>query len=170
VQTPTHLKAGILIDRTVSDRTTGPIRNLAIGLLGVYSHVFLDAISTLTYHPPDRMPGWFWFWYHAGLSVLSLKIWKQNQAKHRLAMICSLLPDLDWLVIKIPSLVGIRVHFWRRPLIHEMLFKTLFWLPPMRLLNHLPNLRRIRKAAILELFAYLLLSRSSLQPGHQQPR
>jgi hypothetical protein len=158
------LATGVLIDRAVPEIRSRCIRRLLIALLGIYSHAIMDALAALTYHPPEPPPGdRFWLGYHAGLAALSLSTWSKNQQEHKWAMICSVFPDLDWALIKIPGVVGIRKPILRRPVLHETLFRTIYWLPLVRLLNGLPNLREKKVAVILELILYVLY------PGRVMP-
>lgn len=159
MQTPTHLKTGVWIDRVVPDLRPGSIRRLLVAVLGIYSHAILDSLAALTYHPPDPSPGdRFWVGYHAAVTTLTLRVWKKNQQQHKWAMICSVLPDLDWLFIKTSAMLGNQIAVSRRPTLHGLLSKALYSLPLFRLLNHLPDLRQKKAAAILELILYLLLS------------
>jgi hypothetical protein len=74
----------------------GFIRNLVIAFLGVYSHAILDALSALTYHPPNPNPrDRFWLGYHAALTVQTLRLWTKYQGRHKFAM--SVLCFLIWI-------------------------------------------------------------------------
>jgi hypothetical protein len=160
VQTPTHLKTAVLINQLVPEIKPGYVRSLVVAFLGIYSHVLLDALSVLTYHPPNASPqDWFWRSYHAGLAALTLKVWTKNQQRHKWAMICAVLPDLDWFFIKIPKLTGNQTTALQRPILHELLFKTLYAVPLLGSLKRLPALRQKKSAVFLELVLYILLSR-----------
>ncbi len=170
MQAPTHLLTGVLIDQALPDIRPGYARQLMVGFLAVYSHATLDAVSALTYHPPASLASdRFWLGYHAGLAALSGWVWAANYKQHRWAMICAVLPDLDWLLVKVPKLFGTRITFWQQPMLHELLLKTLYVMPPLRLLVRLPNLRQRRPAALLELILFLLLSGLSRWQSHRKP-
>ncbi len=158
MQAPTHLLTGVLIDQALPDIRSGYARQLVVGLLAIYSHATLDAVSALTYHPPASLPSdRFWLGYHTGLAALTGWVWAANYKQHKWAMICAVLPDLDWLLVKIPNVFGTKIMFWQQPMLHELLFKTLYVLPPVRLLIRLPNLRQRRAAAFFELALFLFL-------------
>lgn len=159
MQTPTHLRTGVLIDQAVPDIKPGYIRSLVIAFLGIYSHAILDALSALTYHPPDPFPeDRFWLGYHAGVAALTLKVWLKNQHLHKWAMICSMLPDLDWVFIKIPTFWGRKASSSKRPILHELLFKSLYSLPLLSMLRRLPDLRQKKAAVAMEIIFYALLT------------
>ncbi len=159
MQAPTHLATGIFIDKVVPDIQPRIVRSMVIAFLSLGSHSCLDAVSGLTYHPPESSPDDpFWLAYHTGLIVLALSIVRRNQQKHKLAMACSVLPDLEWFLVKIPDGFRIRVPFWRRPILHELLSKALYSISPVRQLNRLPNLKQNRAAAVSELVVLILLT------------
>lgn len=157
MQAPTHLATGVFIDKVVPDVQPRFIRTVLIVVLSLFSHSWLDAVSRLTYHPPESSPhDPFWLSYHTGLSVLTVVFARKNQKEHKLAMICSVLPDLEWFLIRIPARLGIRVPFWRRPLLHELQSRVLYAFAPFRRLQRLPNLKQKKVAATSE-FAVLIL-------------
>jgi len=159
MQTPTHLMMGVRIDQTVPEIKPGLLRRLVIAFLSITSHAILDALSALTYHPPEASPGdRFWLGYHTMLTGLTFRVWIKNQQYHKWAMICSVLPDLDWLFIKIPNLIRVQTIHSQRPVLHEALSEALLSIPPLKLLKRLPNLRQAKVAATLELIAYVFLS------------
>jgi hypothetical protein len=166
VQTPTHLATGVLIDQSLKDIRPGFIRGVLIALLSIYTHAVLDALSALTYHPPDPYPDdHFWLGYHAALTTLTLKVWTKHRKRHAFAMICSVLPDLDWVLIRSPRFYGGRFASWQKPALHIWLLKTLYALPPFWPLKFLPNLRQKKIAAISELIVLELLSNAILAAG-----
>lgn len=157
MQAPTHLATGIFIDKVIAGVQPRFIRTMLIVVLSLLSHSWLDAVSRLTYHPPEPSPhDPFWLSYHTGLSVLAVVIARKNQKEHKLAMLCSVLPDLEWFLIRIPARLGIRVPFWRRPILHELQSRALYAFSPFRRPQRLPNLKQKRAAAISE-FAVLIL-------------
>jgi hypothetical protein len=166
VQTPTHLATGVLIDQSLKDIRPGFIRGVLIALLSIYTHAVLDALSALTYHPPDPHPeDHFWLGYHAALTTLTLKVWTKHRKRHAFAMICSVLPDLDWVLIRIPRFSKRQSVSGHKPVLHAWLSKPLYSLPPLWLLKFLPSLRQKKIAAITELVVFMLLSDASLAAG-----
>jgi hypothetical protein len=158
MQAPTHLATGVLIDKVVPDIQPRFIRSLIIAFISLASHSSLDAVSRLTYHPPKSSPrDPFWLIYHTGLAVVALIIARRNQKKHLLAMIFSVLPDLEWFLIKIPNSLGIQITFWRRPILHELQSRALYTFSPFRLLNRLPDLKQQKAAATSEFVIFGLL-------------
>lgn len=102
------------------------------------------------------------------------EVWKckrqpiKNHRQHKWAMIFSVLPDLDWLFIKISTLFGNRTADSHQPVLHQLAYKTLYSLPLLRLLDRLPNLRHRKGAAGLELVLIILLSGDRFGPWKEK--
>ncbi|NJL06748.1 MAG: hypothetical protein HC911_17975 [Chloroflexaceae bacterium] len=171
MQTPTHTLAGVLLGRALAARIPHrATRWVVIGMATVVLHGILDRLARLTYHPAD--PLWldpFWVSYHAGMVVLSL--WSLTRYGHSdtHAVIGANLPDLDWVVLHGSRTLGIQFSFWSTPILHEMLYRGIDWLPGMGWLRDLPTNSDQPWGSVLELLLLLSLLGWLWQTRRQHP-
>ncbi|MBI4577207.1 MAG: hypothetical protein HY722_13185 [Planctomycetes bacterium] len=176
MQAITHLAAGAILGR-LADRSGAP-RTLALGLgapLAVASHVILDDLARLTYHPSD--PRWddaFWLVFMAVtvLAALAGAWWWRREA---VWMGLALIPDLDW-VVRALGQCGLPLA-WRPGDLHD----ALRGLPGPRewggLMDRLPDWRGLDAASAVEAalvsvlvtLAWALGVRTSTGPGGTGP-
>src|SRR5579863_1844565 len=99
MQTPTHMVAGVLIQKTIVGKNR-PLTLAIVAVVAFLSHGFLDKLAQITYHPanPD-FHSVFWMTYHSILLVVAIVtgciFWK----KYKWGMIFANLPDVDWIFI-----------------------------------------------------------------------
>ena len=84
MQEPTHLAAGIVIQKAMRKARPLPLKYFLIAFLALLSHGILDRLANVTYHPPSALPrDWFWISFHvlwpAYLSTFSLNIGKNTR-------------------------------------------------------------------------------------------
>jgi hypothetical protein len=152
MQAPTHLATGILIEKATRSVKPSTARRSLVVLLAVTSHGFLDRLARFTYHPPDPLFGdWFWTCYHLAVWTISIFIPIKCFRKYKLGLISSIIPDLDWLVLHSSKLLSLQVPFWKKPLLHEILFDFIDLLLPSDILRPLPNWNTERKSIVVEL-------------------
>jgi hypothetical protein len=152
MQGPTHLIAGVLIQKAMGKVRPLLLQYFLVAFLAIISHEILDELARLTYHPSKPLiDDWFWVSYHTILAFLIIFVFAKYWRRYKLGLIFSVLPDLDWVVIHSSELFSFRISFWKRPILHESLFSFLDSLFPFRFLNTLPDLSLERKGVILEL-------------------
>jgi hypothetical protein len=158
MQGPTHLIAGVLIQKAMRKIRPLPLQYFLIAFLAIISHGILDGLARLTYHPSKPLADdSFWVSYHTVLAFLVIFIFVKYWKRYKLGLIFSVLPDLDWIVIHSSELFSFRISFWKRPIMHESLFSFLDSLPPLSFLNTLPDWSLERKGIILELALLIIL-------------
>jgi len=157
MQAPTHLVAGMLIQKSF-DRVRHPvICSLVVALVAFLSHGILDSLARFTYHPPEPIANEFWISYHVIMVVLTIYIFLRYWTKYKLGLVFSILPDLDWLILYSSKLLSIQTPLWSQPLLHKISFGFLGSLPQLSFLNSLPDWSLDEKAAILEMVPLLLM-------------
>ena len=143
MQEPTHILAGVLIQRSFASIKPRP---LALGLTAVcafLSHGLLDRLANATYHPPDaNFHNLFWICFHSGVlifTVLFLVIWWK---RYKWGIFFAALPDLDWVFIHGQKILGIHLSFYQKPHMHNLLHVVFDETPPfscLRIPNHRHN-------------------------------
>lgn len=170
MQAPTHILAGVLIQKACSCQRH---HRLALGLtasLAFLSHGFLDRLANLTYHrayPDFHSP--IWVGYHAALLMVTILFlcWWWKPFKWGIVFAC--LPDLDWIFIHGQELLRFNLAFYRKPILHSLLGCVFDHLPGFAWLGHLPNYRSnpwaiIPEAVLITVLAIALRGRNRLPP------
>ena len=167
MQGPTHLVTGILIQKSLTKIRPMPLQYSAVAALAVLSHGILDHLAKATYHPPTPLAhDWFWIMSHLAIGVLTLCVIVRYWRGYKFSMLCSILPDLDWLLRPVTNFFS--MGFGQKPL-HTLLNRFIDLVIPPKIWDVLPNWNLARKGLIVEvvLFAILLacihaLGRSAL--------
>ena len=161
MQAYTHVIAGAFIEygarRGLRSR---PLAVLATAVAGPVSHIVLDALSILTYHPASA--SWddpAWVSIHAlGYALAIFLAVKLRRFWFGIGM--ALLPDLDWVVRALSS-----PPLWRPGALHAWFAALPGLWEVCRACEALPNLRALPLAAVPELLvgiaAAIHVSRSS---------
>lgn len=124
--------------------------------LGIASHVVIDDLARLTYHPPQAMKeDLFWVGYHIFAVVATLAcliVWRRYLA----GMLCAVLPDLDWIIRPLARVLG--WEWWKEGALHAFCRGLPGLAQIDGLLQKLPNWTGIPAASLNELiFASLLM-------------
>lgn len=152
MQAPTHILTGVLIEQAVSPIGSPALRYSAIVAAGAISHVLLDRVARLTYHPPDPLPrDWFWVGYHAltlgAAAHLVRTRWRGNKA----GILAASLPDFDWALTWAGRLLPGRQRRERPAHLHHHILRLVETVPGVRSLARLPNWTQRRGGSMLEL-------------------
>jgi hypothetical protein len=158
MQGPTHLVAGILIQKALRKMRPVPLQYFLIALLAIISHGILDKLARFTYHSPTPLfRDWFWISYHLAIAFLFIFIFVKYWGKYKFGLIFSVLPDFDWVVIHSSNFFSFQIPFWKEPILHKFFFSFLDSLPPFIFLNTLPNWNLKREGGILEFGIFAIL-------------
>ncbi len=138
MQAITHLAIGALIQRIIEAQNYPPYLSVFIIIcLAFLSHIFLDAIANITYHPPTPRKTTFWYSYHLFVlvsSVLFVIIFIQ----YWLGMLFANLPDIiDWLILRNYYWIKRKnrrfdISFIHKKVIDSVAKKCFWWLPDLR--------------------------------------
>lgn len=171
MQAPTHLLTGKLIEKTINKRGSSPWHKVLTALLALLSHGVVDSLARITYHPAAPLPGdWFWITYHAAVALFTIYLVIRNWKFSKLGPICSILPDLDWLVLYTTSALGVQLSFWKTPILHEFVINAVISLPLLKYLQNLPDWTEYRFGVLFELVLLLiLLALDLLLKGKEKP-
>ena len=158
MQAPTHVLAGVLIQKTFGNIASKPLRIFLIAVTGLFLHSVFDRIARLTYHPPDPdFKNALWVGYHIivllGFIASLYYFWEP----YKLGIIFSILPDFDWVIKHGSNALGVSSGFYDRPWIHESIHWFVDRIPPFAWLQHLPNLTHLPAAALFEVFIVAIL-------------
>ena len=153
MQLPTHFITGVMLDKLMRNSPLpGPARLAVLTGTCYLSHGILDKIARSTYHPPDPLDDRFWRVYHHNiLPTITWSVVANYGSKHWFAMLCSALPDLDWVIRDLKKKYGQKIPGWEGPLLNEGLHSFLNRVPGINLLNRLPDMRFERKGVLVEL-------------------
>ncbi|UCG90018.1 MAG: hypothetical protein JSU57_06025 [Candidatus Heimdallarchaeota archaeon] len=103
MQLPTHLIVGILIQYLISVVVPTPtwLAVILVAIIAFYSHFFLDGLSRLTYHPPERIHDNFWLTWHIFVYLSGIIIIILFFQGYWFGMLFANLPDLwDWYTLR----------------------------------------------------------------------
>jgi hypothetical protein len=175
MQAPTHLLAGVLIQKGFDWKQH---RRLAFGLTAVcafLSHGLLDKLANLTYHranPDFHSP--IWVAYHAALIPVTLLFLYWWWKPYKWGIIFACLPDVDWVFIHGQEIFHFHIPFYRQPHLHHLLGLIYNQLPPFAWLNRLPNCRNnpwaiLPEAALLIVVAAALRVKTRRSQSGQAP-
>jgi len=158
MQAPTHLLTGVLIQKMARKWCPLSDRRLPVASLAVLSHGILDRLARLTYHPPAPLSGdWFWVSYHLAITSMAICTSIKHWRTYKLGLICSILPDLDWLFLHTSNSLSFQIPLWKEPVLHKLLLSHIDSLPLLGSLNSLPDWTQDRKGVILELALLAML-------------
>lgn len=143
MQEPTHIVAGVLIQRAFEPVRPRP---LALGLTAVcafLSHGLLDRLANATYHPPQaKLHDPFWLCFHSGVLVFTILFLWIYWRRYKWGIFFACLPDLDWVFIHGQEILHIHLPFYHRPYLHNLLHVFFDVWPPfsyLRVPNHRQN-------------------------------
>jgi hypothetical protein len=157
MQEPTHILAGVIIQR--SFESVKP-RSLALGLTAVcafLSHGLLDRLANATYHPPNAdFHNTFWVCFHSGVVVCTIFFLFVYWRRFKWGIFFAALPDLDWVFIHGHAIFHIRLPFYQKPLMHNLLHKVFDEMPPFSYLK-IPSHRHNPWASLWEVSLVLAM-------------
>ncbi len=152
MQEPTHILAGVIIQKCFDWRRRRAVAFSLIAVLAFLSHGLLDKIANVTYHPPQAdFHDPFWVGYHLTVllaTILFLYIWWRQ---FKWGIIFAMLPDVDWVFIHGQKIFHINIPWYQRPHLHNLLHWIYEKIPPLSFLDHLPNHRHNTRACLWEL-------------------
>jgi hypothetical protein len=171
MQAPTHILAGVLIQKACSCRRHNRLALGPTALVAFLSHGFLDRLANLTYHranPDFHSP--IWVGYHATLLLVTILFLYWWWKPFRWGIVFACLPDLDWIFIHGQELLRFQIAFYREPLLHNLLGYVFDHLPGFGWLRHLPNYRSnpwaiVPEAVVITVLAFALRARRRPSPN-----
>src|SRR5580700_2359765 len=145
MQTPTHIVAGMVIQKALEGKNRAvPLTVTAV--VAFLSHGFLDKLAQITYHPakPDfHSP--FWVCYHLTLlatAIVFLCLWWR---RYKWGIFFANLPDVDWIFIHAQEIFHFKIPFYTHAHMHDLLGYIYEKVPPFSFVGHcldrLPNER-----------------------------
>jgi hypothetical protein len=123
MQGPTHLIAGVLIQKSLRSVQPIKLQYFLLAFLAVLSHGVLDGLTRFTYHPSTPfLNDWFWVSYHVVIASLTIFIFVKFWVRYKIGLIFSIFPDFDWVVLHSSSFFSYQIPFWNEPLLHKIFF------------------------------------------------
>lgn len=143
MQEPTHILAGILIQRAFE-----PVRPRALGLgltavCAFLSHGLLDRLANATYHPPNANfhdPSWVCF--HSSILLLTIAFLMKWWRRWKWGIFFACLPDLDWVFVHGQEIFHFKHPIYTKPYMHRFLnevFNRWLHLSKLQVPNHRMN-------------------------------
>lgn len=150
MQGPTHVIAGVLVQKSFDGIKNQWVRVPLIAITGLFFHCVFDRIARLTYHPPDPdFKSVFWVSYHLvvliGFIVSLYYFWKP----YKLGIIFSILPDFDWVIKHGSSALDIQSSY-PNGFIHNCIHWFVDRIPPFSFLQYLPDYTHLPYGIALE--------------------
>ena len=158
MQEPTHILAGVIIQKCFTWRKSRALALTLIAVLAFLSHGLLDKIADVTYHPAHGdFHDPFWVSYHLMIlvtTILFLCLWWRQ---FKWGIFFSMLPDLDWVFINGQEFLHLHISWYQRPHLHDLLHWLYAQVPPLAFLDHLPNHRQNPWACLWELLIVVIM-------------
>jgi hypothetical protein len=152
MQEPTHILAGVIIQRALYRKWSPAVMCVPVAILAFLSHGVLDKLANVTYHPGHAdFHSVVWVSYHSAVlifTILFLWLWWRTCWW---GILFAMLPDLDWVFIHGQELLHVQIPFYQKPHLHHLLHWILAQVPGIGWLDHLPNNRENPWAALWEL-------------------
>jgi hypothetical protein len=152
MQEPTHILAGVIIQRALLRKWSRKIMFVPMAILAFLSHGILDKLANVTYHPRRAdFHSVVWDSYHLTVlvfTILFLCFWWRS---FKWGILFAMLPDLDWVFIHGQEIFGLRLSWYQQPHLHHFLGWILANIPGLAWLDHLPNNREHWWGALFEL-------------------
>lgn len=140
MQEPTHILAGVLIQRSFQSVRPRALALTLTAACAFLSHGLLDRLANATYHPPvANFNDPFWLCFHSCVlvfTVVFLVIWWR---RYKVGIFFAALPDLDWVFIHGQKIFHIHLGFYQKPHMHNLLHIIFDVWPPfgyLRVPNH----------------------------------
>ena len=161
MQTPTHMVAGVLIQKSIVGKNR-PLTLTIVAVVAFLSHGFLDKLAQITFHPPNPdFHSVFWVTYHSILLVTAIAFGIIWWRKYKWGIIFANLPDVDWIFIHSQEIFHCKIPFYNQPHMHHFLGYIYDKIPPFSFvthyLNQLPNERHNPWACLCEVVLVALM-------------
>jgi len=156
MQGPTHLVAGICLQKAMRVMPPSPLRYLLVALLALLIHGILDRLAKFTYHPTK--PLWkdhFWMAYNVILALATIYILVLYWREYWFVSIFSIAPDFDWVMMNLSGYLGFLPY--KRPFLHDKLFRIVDSILTPSRTRFLPNWNLKRKGVLVELLLLAIL-------------
>lgn len=164
MQAPTHILTGVLIERAVRRHVNSRFDPLIIVTSGLVSHMLLDRVARLTYHPAKAMPrDPFWLSYHGLLVAATLLALKLYWPDHKLGILAAVFPDIDWIVFRPLTTLFPQLDALQGPVTHQAMMALLSAALPLHVFDGLPDWTLNEATVVIELAVLAALS-AALQP------
>ena len=167
MQLPTHILAGVAIQKAFQRIKYRPVALLLTAVLAFLSHGLLDKLAILTYHRPDAdFNDPVWVGYHVLVLLASIFFFYKFWRKYKFGIMFAILPDFDWVFIHGQKILGIDIPFYKTAHIHSIVHYVYDNTWPFYYLNNLPDYRYNPWTALFEIVAvilfYILLTREGV--------
>ncbi len=155
---PTHILAGMITRRTFVWRYFRGLAAFLTIVTALLLHGIFDKLGISTYHPAEaHFTDPFWLAYHVLVGLGTLVMLYMFWPDYKLGIIFSLIPDIDWLVIRTAHYFGQEVVFYKVPWMHNAINYFLDNVIPFSYLNMMPNQRDNPLACIWEILLFAIL-------------
>ena len=122
MQEPTHILAGVLIQRSLEPVRPKPLRLALVAAAAFLSHGLLDKLANATYHPPRaNFHDPVWVCFHSGVLLLTIVFLVLWWRRYWWGILFAALPDLDWIFIHGQEILHLHLPFYHQPYLHNFL-------------------------------------------------
>ncbi len=158
MQEPTHIMAGVVLGRIFRWRHYRGVSIPLTIILALLLHGIFDKLGLITYHPATTdFTDPFWLGYQVLMALSALVLLYMFWGEYKVAIVFSLIPDIDWIVLHTADAFHKEVIFYKTPLMHDALNYLLDNVIPFSYLNALPDLRTSEWACVIEFAFFGLL-------------
>jgi len=159
MQAPTHIMAGVIINRIFKWRNYKPVGLLLTFIFCLLVHGIFDKLAISVYRQPEADFGNpFWLVYHLVMWLSSIVLLYIFWGDYKWGIIFSLLPEIDWVVLGMQHIFHFDIPFYQMPWIHFSLNYVLDQMRIFNIMDLLPDNRQNPAACIGELALIALLA------------
>jgi hypothetical protein len=152
MQAPTHILAGVAIQKAFEGKKPRALALAAMAVLAFLSHGVLDKLARVTYHRPDAdFHNPIWVGFHVLVVIVTIIFLVLWWKPYKWGIIFASLPDVDWVFIHGQELLHIKIPFYRQPHLHHLLGLLVDHVPPFTYMDKLPNYRLQPWACVWEI-------------------
>jgi len=159
MQAPTHILAGVIINRIFKWRNYRPVGLLLTFILCLFVHAIFDKLSIAVYGSDDlSLNDPFWLIYHLAMWLGTIVLFYIFWREYKWGIVFSLIPEMDWIIIGLQHLFHFTISFYSVPWIHFGMNYIIDQIPPFNYAYLLPDNRLNPWACLWELLLIALLA------------
>ena len=159
MQAPTHIMAGVIINRLFKWRDYKLVGLFFTLIFCLLAHAIFDKLAMSVYRQPEPdFSNPFWLIYHLFMWLSSIVLLYIFWRDYKWGIIFSLFPEVDWVILGVQHLFHFDISFYQMPWIHFSLNYVIDQIPPFNYIDMLPDNRDNPLACIWELLLIIVLA------------
>jgi len=156
MHSPTHIVAGLVIGRSFKWKQYRFFAALFTVLFALFAHAFMDSIAKYpTAYPSLNFSEPVWLLVHVISLLGSIVLLYVYWTEYCLGILCSILPDIEWLLLSVVDACGKEITLYKKPFIHLGMIQIIEAIPLFTFLHEMPPYLNYAIAAFSELAVFI---------------